>query len=90
MSADLSCSPTGRVGGGMSYHHGAAGGGWPGPSAATGKGSRERKDVVGMPLTDTATSKIKEMILDGRLAPGSKRPREGDLAAGRSSRPRPC
>jgi len=26
-------------------------------------------DVVGMSLTDTAISKIKEVILDGRLAP---------------------
>jgi len=42
-----------------------------------------------MSLTDTAISKIKEMILDGRLAPGSELPREADLAAGRSSRPRP-
>ena len=33
-----------------------------------------------MSLTDTAISKIKEMILDGRLAPGSKLPREADLA----------
>jgi len=46
--------------------------------------------AVGLSLTDTAISKIMEMILDGRLAPGSKRPREADLAAGRSSRPRPC
>ena len=90
MSADLSCSPTGRVGGGMSHHHGAAGCGWAGPLAATGKGSRNERIWVGMSLTDTAISRIKEMILDGRLAPGSKRPREGDLAAGRSSRPRPC
>jgi len=33
-----------------------------------------------MSLTDTAISKIKEMIQDGRLAPGSKLPREADLA----------
>ena len=43
-------------------------------------GIEERNDVVGMSLTDTAISKIKEMILDGRLAPGSKLSREADLA----------
>jgi len=32
-------------------------------------------------LTDAVISKIKEMIRDGRLVPGSKLPREADLAA---------
>ena len=33
-----------------------------------------------MALTDVAIEKIKAMILDGRLAPGDKLPREADLA----------
>ena len=42
-------------------------------------GFEEREDVVGVSLTDTAISKIKEMILDGRLTPGSELPREATL-----------
>ena len=34
-----------------------------------------------MSLTDAVISKNKEMIRDGRLVPGSKLPREADLAA---------
>lgn len=48
--------------------------GWP------RQGIGEREDVVGVSLTDTAISKVTEMTLDGRLAPGSNLPREADLA----------
>lgn len=39
-----------------------------------------RKDVGGMSLTDVAITKIKGMIIGGRLGPGDRLPREADLA----------
>ena len=53
-------------------------------------GFEEREDVVGVSLTDTAISKIKEMILDGRLTPGSEPPRKATLPRISASAGTPC
>src|SRR5204863_3738765 len=56
----------------------------PGPTGSPPPGCRLKKNRSGsgaMALTDEAIDKIKEMIISGRVRPGSKLPREADLAA---------
>jgi DNA-binding FadR family transcriptional regulator len=45
---------------------------------------------VAAPLTDQAIAKIKQLIISGEFAPGSKLPREQDLAKQLGRLATPC